>query len=545
MALCVLAGVAALGAVALNGNARLRATSHRLHEVGSLAALDNATWAYLLAFKGDLEAYVSADDPAQRTQIGELIDERVALIDERLRRMHRRYADGSDGARLTFAQEQPYLELRRIWKSWAARPVRHGIDDSRAKARALAAIRTHGLLMADTGEASSRGDERVAEEAEAVARRQFHETRFRLLAALVALGIAGIALVAWFGRSVVPAIERERAERRDAEDQAQLHAELSAAIDEQEAAAVLAGHIERQVGGSSAVLVAPAEGRDALEVIAPRAPDERLAARVASARVRDCLAMRHGAPQVTTPGDLLPECGVCPKLSGSTVCQPLLCGDEATGSLRVTLDRPIRERERRLVQDSVTQAAPVIVKLRDLADARSRASTDSLTGTPNRRSFQDAVQRMAAQASRSVEPLAAVILDLDHFKAINDTFGHTAGDLVLRFVGASLKDSVRAGDFVARLGGEEFALLLPATGRDGALVLAETVRRAISELEVPGVNRRLTASLGVAVIPDDAGDGDGVVARADEALYAAKAAGRNCVVAAADTVRDASAAAGA
>ncbi|HEX8102920.1 MAG TPA: GGDEF domain-containing protein, partial [Solirubrobacteraceae bacterium] len=134
--------------------------------------------------------------------------------------------------------------------------------------------------------------------------------------------------------------------------------------------------------------------------------------------------------------------------------------------------------------------------------------------------------------SRSVEPLAAVLLDLDHFKSINDTYGHGAGDLALKFVGACLKDSVRAGDFVARLGGEEFALLLPATGREGALVLAETVRRSIERLEVPGVDRGLTASLGVAVIPDDAGDAETVVDRADQALYAAKRAGRNRVVAA-------------
>ncbi len=204
-----------------------------------------------------------------------------------------------------------------------------------------------------------------------------------------------------------------------------------------------------------------------------------------------------------------------PSSASSGLAVDVLCGQpEQKNGVRASIGRPL---------------PGLRVRARIVS---TRAATDSLTGTPNRRAFQDEARRLAAQASRSCEPLAAVLLDLDHFKDVNDTFGHAAGDLVLKFVGACLKGSVRAGDFVARLGGEEFALLLPGTGREGALVLAESVRQAIAQLDVPGVERGITASFGVAVIPDDAGSAEAVVHRADEALYAAKAAGRDCVVAA-------------
>ena len=533
-AFCVLAGLVGLGAVALNGNSRLRATSHDMHAVGERAAMDNATWANLMDFKGGLEGYVGADEPELRAELGDLVEQRVALIDGRLAEMHRRYPEGTDGSRLTSAQELPYLELRRIWKRWQTRPLRRGAREERVKARTLAAIRDHGILMADSGEASSRGDELVAEEAEALAARQYASTRRMLLIALAGLACALLATLVWFARRVMPGIERERAEQRHALEQARLHARLRAATDDREASTVLADHLERQVPGAGVIVLTPTLDKVALEAHVPVAPRGPLGTRLADARPRDCLAMRHGATQATAPGDRLSllGCNVCGKLPGATTCHPLLSGDEAGGAVLVSLERPISEDERRKLGESVDQAAPVITSLRELAEARDRAATDALTGLPNRRAFEDAARRMVAQASRNVEPLAAVMLDLDHFKAVNDSFGHGAGDDALICVGSCLTASVRAGDFVARLGGEEFALLLPGTGREGALVLAENVRRAVAMLAVPGVDRPITASLGVAVIPDDAGDADSVVRRADAALYVAKSGGRDRVVAA-------------
>ena len=117
------------------------------------------------------------------------------------------------------------------------------------------------------------------------------------------------------------------------------------------------------------------------------------------------------------------------------------------------------------------------------------------------------------------------MLDLDHFKQINDRFGHGAGDDVLAAVGETLNSALRASDFAGRYGGEEFLILLPDTDSEGAIDAAEKVRAAIAMIDVPQVDREITASLGVAVFPTDALDADTLVRMADRALYAAKGAG--------------------
>jgi diguanylate cyclase (GGDEF)-like protein len=131
----------------------------------------------------------------------------------------------------------------------------------------------------------------------------------------------------------------------------------------------------------------------------------------------------------------------------------------------------------------------VLGNLRTLAIAENHASTDALTGLPNRRALQDTLKRMVAHAGRTLEPLAALAVDLDHFKQVNDRHGHDKGDEVLAAVGALLDESLRASDFASRAGGEEFCVLLPSTDLAGALEIAEKLRAAIARVEVPGVDR--------------------------------------------------------
>jgi diguanylate cyclase (GGDEF)-like protein len=201
-------------------------------------------------------------------------------------------------------------------------------------------------------------------------------------------------------------------------------------------------------------------------------------------------------------------------------------GGEVIGSVLVTQHGGgTAERER--IADSVNQAAPVLANLRTLAIAETRAATDSLTGLPNRRSAQDTLKRMVAQAGRQLAPLAAIAMDLDHFKRVNDCFGHEKGDDVLAAVGRLLAEAVRESDFAARQGGEEFLLLLPETGREGAVQLAEKLRAAVGRTELPGVDTAVSASFGVAVYPEDAVDAETLLRKADRALYAAKEGGRN------------------
>jgi len=156
-----------------------------------------------------------------------------------------------------------------------------------------------------------------------------------------------------------------------------------------------------------------------------------------------------------------------------------------------------------------------------------RASTDTLTGLPNRRAIQATLKRVVAQASRTVSPLSAVMIDVDHFKRIGDQHGHDRGDEVLAGVGAALEAVLRASDFAGRWGGEEFIVLLPDTNPDGATHFAERIQAAFRERYVDTVDAPITASMGIATIPDHAGDAEHLERSADRALYTATRNGRD------------------
>lgn len=164
-------------------------------------------------------------------------------------------------------------------------------------------------------------------------------------------------------------------------------------------------------------------------------------------------------------------------------------------------------------------------------EATERARTDQLTGLPNRRAFDENFGRMVAETDRYGGAMAMVLADIDHFKRVNDTYGHEAGDQVLKAIGGVLKDARRGTDVVARLGGEELALLLPQTDVDGAAGVAERLRQAIEALRVrtPAGEIRVTSSFGVALYGARSGTAVSLFERADKALYAAKHGGRNRV----------------
>ncbi len=195
------------------------------------------------------------------------------------------------------------------------------------------------------------------------------------------------------------------------------------------------------------------------------------------AKPRSCLAVLFARAHTEAPDrEPLTRCAVCGKTGRMTTCEPLLVGGEVIGSVLVEHDAAMREQETAALRESVSQAAPVLANLRNLALAEFRAATDGLTGLPNKRAVHDVVKRMSAHASRTLTPLSAIVLDLDHFKQINDTFGHASGDDVLAAVGAVLASTVRASDFVGRNGGEEFIVLLPDTDAENAVVVAEKIR---------------------------------------------------------------------
>jgi two-component system cell cycle response regulator len=170
-----------------------------------------------------------------------------------------------------------------------------------------------------------------------------------------------------------------------------------------------------------------------------------------------------------------------------------------------------------------------------------QATTDGLTGLLNHRTFQERLQVMLGRADRHNFRVAVLLTDIDHFKKVNDTYGHPTGDAVLRRVAGILKASARKIDIVARYGGEEFALVLEGTDRAGARQLAERIREevALQTFESGQGVFTATLSLGVAVYPDDGRAKQDVIACADKALYAAKHGGRNRTVCHGETSREA------
>ena len=163
------------------------------------------------------------------------------------------------------------------------------------------------------------------------------------------------------------------------------------------------------------------------------------------------------------------------------------------------------------------------------ANARleSLASTDGLTGVANHRAFQEALARDVKRAKRDGTALSLVLLDVDNFKKYNDSFGHPAGDSVLKQVARLLMDCARESDLIARYGGEEFAIILPSTGMEGALHVAERMRASLAEAEWE--NGQVTASFGVATLNESLDQPNLLIRAADRALYASKGAGRDCV----------------
>ncbi len=163
-----------------------------------------------------------------------------------------------------------------------------------------------------------------------------------------------------------------------------------------------------------------------------------------------------------------------------------------------------------------------------IAATELEARTDGLTGLANRRSWEEGVTRELSRQSRAGVPLCVLLIDLDHFKRLNDTHGHAAGDAALIGVACVLRDHARQSDVLARVGGEEFALLLPDCKLDEAHGRAEEIRKTIERTSARWPTP-VTVSIGVAVLPLHGTTGDELVAAADTALYGAKRAGRNTV----------------
>jgi diguanylate cyclase (GGDEF)-like protein len=243
----------------------------------------------------------------------------------------------------------------------------------------------------------------------------------------------------------------------------------------------------------------------------------------------ECVAARRAQTQVFADSEAL---DACPRLRDrpvgacSAVCVPVSIMGRTVGVLH-TIGAPgemLGDDEVAALQVLANHAGNRLGMLRIMAESHLQASTDGLTGLVNRRSFENRVRSLRG----SGRPFAVVLADLDRFKALNDTYGHEAGDRALRMFAEILRTEVSEGDLVCRYGGEEFAIVLPRAETSEAIEAMQRVRAELRRVSLAGDVPAVTASFGIAH-SDDADDLDDLVHRADRALFAAKDAGRDCV----------------
>jgi len=249
-----------------------------------------------------------------------------------------------------------------------------------------------------------------------------------------------------------------------------------------------------------------------------------------------CWALRTGHPHLVLAGDLTAPCDHAAGVRNTYLCLPIVAQGEALGVLHFQATDEAPDMDESELSFKTTFAGQVglsIANIRLREALRTQSVRDALTGLYNRRYLEETLEREIRRAARGDMSLGILMLDLDHFKSFNDTYGHEAGDAVLRETGAALVKNIRAEDFVCRFGGEEFVVILPTAAVEASRARAERLRSKIKELTVLHQGKSLgmiTASIGVAAFPVYGGSPKELLAAADAALYRAKREGRDRVV---------------
>lgn len=249
-----------------------------------------------------------------------------------------------------------------------------------------------------------------------------------------------------------------------------------------------------------------------------------------------CWALRTGQPHIVLAGDTTAPCAHAGSLQHSYLCVPILAQGQTMGILHIQATDEAPYLDEAEVSFKTTFAAQLglsisNIRLRDALHTQS--IRDALTGLYNRRYLEEALEREIRRAVRAEQSLGVLMLDLDHFKKCNDTYGHDAGDAVLRETAALLTRSIRAEDIVCRYGGEEFVIILPTADLNAARLRADRIRTKLRELTILHNGQSLgmiTVSVGVAALPDHGTSTKELLAAADAALYQAKREGRDRVV---------------
>jgi diguanylate cyclase (GGDEF)-like protein/PAS domain S-box-containing protein len=251
---------------------------------------------------------------------------------------------------------------------------------------------------------------------------------------------------------------------------------------------------------------------------------------------QDCWALRRGRSHWVEPHQANLRCRHSPADGmATTLCLPMQAQGETQGLFYLSTETPtaLSEAKRQLARTVAEQLSLAIANLHLRETLQHQSIRDPLTGLFNRRYLEESLQQSIQRAQRHQHPIGVIMLDIDHFKSINDTYGHEAGDRALQAVGQILRDRVRGSDIACRYGGEEMTLVLPESSLAIAQARAEAIRSAIAQLQVnyQGIPlRSFTASLGVACFPNHGLTASALIRTADAALYQAKFHGRNQVV---------------
>jgi diguanylate cyclase (GGDEF)-like protein/PAS domain S-box-containing protein len=249
----------------------------------------------------------------------------------------------------------------------------------------------------------------------------------------------------------------------------------------------------------------------------------------------ECWALRTGHPHLVVAGDSTAPCAHAAGVKNSYLCIPILAQGETLGLLHLQATDDVPQLESAELSFKTTFAGQVglsIANIRLREALRMQSVRDALTGLYNRRYLEEVLDREIRRAGRAGQSMGILMLDLDHFKRFNDTYGHDAGDAVLRETAAFLLKNVRAEDFVCRYGGEEFVVILPTADVEGARARGEKLRSKMRELSILHQGKSLgmvTLSVGVATFPAHGMSPKELMAAADGALYEAKRGGRDQV----------------
>jgi diguanylate cyclase (GGDEF)-like protein/PAS domain S-box-containing protein len=249
-----------------------------------------------------------------------------------------------------------------------------------------------------------------------------------------------------------------------------------------------------------------------------------------------CWALRTGHQYLVEAGDKSAPCAHLGEIQGAYLCIPIQAHGEALGIIHFRakgIDTKITAQELSLSATFAEQIGLSIANIRLREALRNQSIRDSVTGLFNRRYLEETLDREVHRAARSAQGLGIIMLDLDHFKRFNDTFGHDAGDLVLKNVGTFLSKNTRADDIACRYGGEEFVLVLPNASLEATEMRAQKMREDAKQLSIVHLGKSLgnvSISIGVAAFPAHGVSPVQLMAKADAALYQAKKAGRDRVV---------------